>query len=339
MNKTDLRLLISILLLITLTLATGCQTAKTTDSQAAQRVAPVPEEWHFIVAGDSRGKDTGVNAEILSEVAAEIVRSNPDFVLFPGDLVTGSKDNDKHRAQLTKWRETMQPVYEAKIKVYPVRGNHDRGSKETGLAIWNDIFSGPYEMPDNGPTGEKNLTYSVMHKNAIIIALDNYSSNGQKINQAWVDTQFVNNNSPHVFVMGHEPAFSVKHKDCLDDNPQQRNNFLDSITQEGGRMYFCGHDHFYDHISADHDNEPGNDIHQFIVGTAGAPLYSHDGKYAGDNAPYTITPIAGAKKHGYLIVSVNDAQVTTTWVERVDENDFQPRDTWSYTTTFNTLNR
>ena len=339
MNKTDLRLLISILLLITLTLATGCQTVKTTDSQTAQRVAPVPEEWHFIVTGDSRGKDTGVNAKILSEVAAEIVRSNPDFVLFPGDLVTGSKDNDKHRAQLTKWRETMQPVYDAKIKVYPVRGNHDRGSKKTGLAIWDDIFSGPYEMPDNGPTGEKNLTYSVMHKNAIIIALDNYSSNGQKINQTWVDTQFVNNNSPHVFVMGHEPAFSVKHKDCLDDNPQQRNNFLDSIMQEGGRVYFCGHDHFYDHISADHDNEPGNDIHQFIVGTAGAPLYSHDGKYAGDNAPYTITPIAGAKKHGYLIVSVNDAQVITTWVERVDENDFRPRDTWSYTTTFNTLNR
>lgn len=327
MKKTNLISLISIMLLATLTLTTGCQTDKT--------VAIEDEVWHFIVVGDSRGKDTGVNTEILSEVVAEIVSNNPDFVLFPGDLVTGSKDHEIHRAQLTNWRDIMQPVYDAKINVYPVRGNHDRGPKGTpsGLDIWNDIFSGPYAMPDNGPTGEKNLTYSVTHNNALIIALDQYTTKGRKNNQAWIDTQFANSSLPHVFVMGHEPAFEVRHKDCLDDDVQQRNEFLDSITQEGGRMYFCGHDHSFDHISADHDGDPSNDIHQFIVGTAGAPLRPNDGKYAGVNAPYKITHVAGAIKYGYLIVSVNGGDVTTTWVERVAENDYQPRDTWSYTTT------
>lgn len=324
MKKTNLKSLIIVMLLVLITLTTGCRSGKTAGGGQ--------EKWIFVVVGDSRGSDVGVNSKILSEVAAEIIRVNPDFVLFPGDLVTGSGDNDKHRAQLMKWRGIMQPVYDAKIDVYLVRGNHDLGSREMGLDIWNDIFSGPYAMPDNGPAGEEKLTYSFKHNNSLILVLDQYVTRGQKNNQVWIDQQFAENSLPHVFVMGHEPAFSVKHKDCLDDNPQQRNEFLDSITQEGGRMYFCGHDHFYDHISADHDGDASNDIHQFIVGTAGAPIYSHDGKYSGDNEPYKITPVAGAMKHGYMIVSVDGADVTTTWVERIGKNDYQTRDTWSYTT-------
>jgi len=327
MKKTNLRSPIVIVLLATLSLMTGCQSVQTTTAEHG--------EWYFMVAGDSRGKNTGVNTKILSEIAAEIVRNKPDFVLFPGDLVTGNKDNEIHRAQLTNWRQTMQPVYDAKIEVYAVRGNHDRGSRKPplGLDVWNEIFSGPYALPDNGPAGEKNLTYSVMHKNALILALDQYVTRGRKNNLAWIDEQFASNSLPHVFVMGHEPAFSANHKDCLDDDVQQRNAFLESITQEGGRTYFCGHDHFYDHISADHDGDPSNDIHQFIVGTAGAPIYVHDGTYAGLNEPYELTHIAGAGQHGYLVVSVDGVYVTTTWFERAGENDYQPRDTWSYTAT------
>ena len=325
MKKTNLKSPIVIMLLAMLILTTGCQTVEMADAEIGK--------WHFIVVGDSRGKDIGVNTKILSEVVAEIVNNDPEFVMFPGDLVTGDRNNDEiHRAQLTNWRKTMQPVYDAGIEVYAVRGNHDRGSKEAGLGIWNEIFSGPYALPDNGPAGEKNLTYSVMHNNALIVALDQYTTKGRKNNQAWIDTQFANSSLPHVFVMGHEPAFSANHKDCLDDNVQQRNEFLDSITQEGGRTYFCGHDHFFDHISADHDGDPSNDFHQFIVGTGGAPIYAHDGKYAGDNEPYKITHVAGAAKYGYMIVSVNGADVTTTWIERIAANDYQPRDTWSYTT-------
>ena len=92
MKKINLISLISIMLLATLTLTTGCQTAQMADSEYGQ--------WHFIVVGDSRGNDTGINAEILSEVAAEIAGNNPDFVLFPGDLVNGSNDSETLKDQL-----------------------------------------------------------------------------------------------------------------------------------------------------------------------------------------------------------------------------------------------
>ena len=316
--------LLAISLLLVSTTLTGCMQSN---------VSKAPEKWHFVVVGDSRGSDVGVNSKILTEIAAEIVRVDPEFVMFPGDLVTGSKDNSKLRSQLTKWRQVMQPVYDAQIAVYNIRGNHDLGSRKdsSGRDVWNEIFAGPYALPNTGPEGEKNLTYAVTHKNALVIGLDQYSIKGGHNNQAWLDKVFAGNSVPHIFVMGHNPAFSVKHKDCLDDYPDQRNEFLASILRAGGRTYFCGHDHFFDHIAADDDGNPSNDIHQFIVGTAGAPIYKHDGKYAGDNSPYKITPIAGAAKHGYLIVSVDGDKVTTTWGERIAANDYQQRDTWSYT--------
>lgn len=47
------------------------------------------ELWKFIVTCDSRGSTNGINQVILSELAAEIKSQGVDFVLFPGDLVTG----------------------------------------------------------------------------------------------------------------------------------------------------------------------------------------------------------------------------------------------------------
>ena len=313
-----------LVMLATVTLTTGCQESRAFNGAT--------DKWHFIVVGDSRGGDVGVNSEIFTEIAAEIVRVNPDFVMLPGDLVTGSKDSKKLRAQFIKWRSIMQPVYDAQIPVYSVRGNHDLGSKKdsSGTDAWNEVFSGAYALPSDGPAGEENVTYSVRHKNALVIALDQYSIKGRHNNQEWLDGEFASNTSPHVFVMGHMPAFAVGHKDCLDDYPDQRNEFLASITRAGRRMYFCGHDHFFDHISADDDGDPSNDIHQLIVGTGGAPLRENDGKYAGDNSPYTITPVARAAKYGYMIVDVDGIEVNTTWVERIDANDYQSRNTWGY---------
>ena len=46
----------------------------------------------IVVTGDSRGSDNGINAAILGEMATEIASLDVDFVLFPGDLVTGSSD-------------------------------------------------------------------------------------------------------------------------------------------------------------------------------------------------------------------------------------------------------
>jgi hypothetical protein len=293
----------------------------------ASSMAAAP--WRLVVVGDSRGPDNGVNLPILTEIAARIVAEQPDLVLFPGDLVEGAADPAILTSQLTTWRSTVQPVYDAGIRVLAVRGNHeDQGS----ITSWNEVFTGTYAMPSNGPAGETNLTYSLVHHNALITGLDVYLDHPHMVNQPWLDGQFATNlTRPHVFVFAHEPAYRTEHEDCLDDYPVERDVFWASIAGAGGRLYFCGHDHFYDHARIDdQDGSFDDDLHQMIVGTAGAPLAEFGG-YDGENDGMIPIQQYNASSYGYVTVDINGLSVTLTWVQRLDIDTFIPMETWSYT--------
>ena len=284
--------------------------------------APSAEPWRFIAVGDSRGSDNGVNTPILTEIANQIISQNAEFVVFPGDLVDGYVNQTTLQSQLMHWRDIMQPVYNAGIGVYAVRGNHDIGSP-AGTTAWNNVFSGNYALPQNGPSGEQNLTYSFAHKNVFVLGLDEYVNN-MRVNQTWINGQFAANNKAHVFVFGHVPAFQAQHTDNLDDYPTQRNAFWASIKAEGGRAYFAGHDHFYDHARIDDgDGNYKNDVHQFIVGTAGAPLYSWAPPYTGNNAPYTPINRYHATQYGYTLVEIDGINAKISWWQRMSAGVYQ----------------
>jgi hypothetical protein len=169
-----------------------------------------------------------------------------------------------------------------------------------------------------------------MSPNALFLGLDEYVT-PHRVNQVWVDAQLAENTNPHVFAFGHEPAFKVSHSDCLDDYPADRDAFWESLEWAGGRTYFCGHDHFYDHARVDDDGDPDNDVHQYVVGTAGAPLYSWSGNYDGNNSYYTVENVYQARAYGYVLGEIEGLDVTLTWMQRVAANTFQPMEQWSYT--------
>jgi hypothetical protein len=290
------------------------------------------DSWKFIVAGDSRGSDNGVSTTILAEIAAEVVSQDPEFIIFPGDLVTGSPGSETNlESQLLTWRTTMQPVYNAGIGVYPIRGNHELGTSYGTTTAWDNVFTGAYSLPQDGPTGEENITWSVTHGTgygqAIVLGLDQYYPTiDHTVPQAWVDAKLAATDALHVFAMGHEPAFSSDHNDCMDDAPTARNTFINSLVNAGGRIYFAGHDHYYSHLRADDaDANLDNDLHQFIVGTAGAPLRS-EGDYGGDTGPWTPTkdidgdgsddPGTFESQYGYMVVEIDELDVTMTWWHR-----------------------
>lgn len=295
----------------------GSITDTTTQTDTGSDAEPA---WRFVAVGDSRGGDQGVNTAVWSHLVDAILTEDVDFVLFPGDLTTsGTQSSFEH------WISVTQPLYDADIEVYVIRGNHDDAS----LSAWNNTFTGPYLLPQTGPAGEKNLTYSVSHKNAFVAAIDNYESSN-KINQSWLEAALAANEEPHVFVFGHEPAFAADHSDTLDDSPNVRNTFWENIKEAGGRTYFCGHDHFYDHARiGDGDGDPSNDLHQFIVGSAGAPLYDFNGNYTGNNGPYSPTQQYFAKQYGYVVIEIDGMNVTVTFMER-SGNSYVAKDTFSY---------
>jgi len=69
-----------------------------------------------------------------------LIQEQPDLVLVTGDLVEGYADDAGMTSQLTTWRNNMQPIYNAGIPVYPIRGGHDLGNATNPKAVWNSVF-------------------------------------------------------------------------------------------------------------------------------------------------------------------------------------------------------
>ena len=49
----------------------------------------IKDKWSFIVVGDSRGNDKGINSEVINRLVMAITNEHAEFVLFPGDLISG----------------------------------------------------------------------------------------------------------------------------------------------------------------------------------------------------------------------------------------------------------
>lgn len=271
------------------------------------------DTWKFIVCGDSRGTGTAdqINTNILKEIAYAITNEQPAFVLFAGDLV-----NSGTLSAFQAWTNIMAPVYQSGIGIYPIMGNHDTAS----VSSYTNIF-GP-TVPSNGPAGELYRTFSFCYSNALFLGLDEYV-NLDKVNQAWVDSTLATNYMPHVFAYGHVPAFVVDSHDTLGNYVTDRDVFWHALENAGAKAYFCGHAHFYDHARMDNgDANYSNDVHQFVVGTAGAPLGAATPSYTGNNSSWTPQPYLHEAQYGYLVVEISRLDVTMTWKHRIAASNF-----------------
>jgi len=279
--------------------------------------------WKFLVYGDSRGSGAGgINTAILAELANQTVNEHPAFVLFPGDLVTtGSQSN------FNTWKSSMQPVYNAGIGVCPVAGNHDAPDLTDFKSIFiSPLASSPFSGASNvviDSTGSDGRSYSFNYRNALFLGLDNYangSTGTHAVNQTFVNARLAARNpvtTPLVFAFDHEPAFKPGQDTGLENKVSERNTFWQSLKNAGCREFFAGHDHFYAHaelLDNPSDGKTDNDIHQVVVGTGGAPLYSLT--YGGNTGNWTVLPISWEKNYGYVKVVVDETArtVTQSWI-------------------------
>ena len=200
-------------------------------------------------------------------------------------------------------------------------------------AVWRKVFTGKYAMPSNGPKGEEGMSFTVSHGNALIIGLDEFQSKELKINQAWLNEVLKNKKEQHLFVFSHKMAFrSGNHDDGLENDPVSRDALIKSLIAAGGRTAFFGHDHLYDHkaFTAPGDS-PDKTLHQFVIGTAGAPLV-HGTNDPGNNGDWKVEKISHIEdKYGYAVVEIDGSKVTITFKARTAPGVFESADTFSYT--------
>ena len=257
--------------------------------------------FSFAVLGDSQGDSHhDINVPVLSGLVSDVLETNAGFVFCTGDLVYGEFGTFLTATlaeQLTHWRDIMAPIYNANFygaKVYAGPGNHeikDAGSE----TVWQSVFG---DLPANGPAGETYMTYSFDFLNAHFIMLDTERAGSpHTVNQTWLAADLAATEAKHIFVFGHEPAFPVglHAGSSLNAFPDERDAFWNLLVQYHVDIYFCGHEHLYDHQEVD-------GVQQVIAGSAGAPYQA----YGGDFYNYVLVTVDGAK----VSVEIIDDQQT-----------------------------
>jgi hypothetical protein len=246
----------------------------------------------------------------VNTIAKDISTQGVDFVLFPGDMVSGYTDSTTLSSELDTWKTAMAPVYNAKIPVYTTRGNHEYDDLVNGAANPDDpsraTYLAHFAMPTNGPaTGiaglsEVGLTYSFTWKNAKFIGFDQYagrsattfnnklyapgSNKGQMMNP-WVLNEVNNSTSGVTFVMAHEGMWpSHSHPDTLANDPDSRDALVTAMAAKNG-TYLTGHDHMY--VRAFMNNGSGGKVPTLVVGTGGGGNYDYALATSSDYSGYT----------------------------------------------------
>lgn len=329
--KSAVTALLAVLVFATITPTTSV--AQSNNQQAATSHRPA---WKFAVTDDSRAsgsaaaKNNGVSTVVVGAIANDMATQGIDFVLFPGDMVTGeTNDTAALSSMLDTWVATMAPVYKAGIPVYVTRGNHEYNPGAYGAANPLDpsrqtFLSHFSYLPHNGPAGEKGLTWSITHKNVKIVGFDQYanrtatynsslyapgSNAGQAMN-AWVLDQVQNSNAPLNFVIAHEQIWpTVSHPDCLANDPDRRDTLVHALAARNG-TYFAGHDHMY--LRGSITNTLGDKVPAFTVGTAGGGNYDYAlfdavaAGYTGSDSYIVQKQFSNSQSptFGYLLVTV-----------------------------------
>jgi len=304
--------------------------------------------------GDERPEDAdGLNQTINREICNAVKQEKANIFLWTGDIVNvtdraGDKPEDKTyflRNGLNKWHEIMGELYDSGVKVLPVRGNHEVEWKtekdKTGYEIanaaatWKDVFR---DLPDNGPKGEEKLSFWYATDSVLCIGLDQYENRRHLINQTWLEDVLNRNRQelkkPFIFAFGHEPAFATGSTHVGDEilaaHPHIRDHMWKTLREAGAHVYFCGHDHFYDHMKV--DGGPTNlagEMHQVSAGIAGAPFYSH-ADYPQDE-DWVLTRVKHTDfVYGYVLVTIEGNAAKIEFKARNLDGQYKTRESFNF---------
>jgi len=103
-----------------------------------------------------------------------------------------------------------------------------------------------------------------------------------------------------------------------------------ALSDAGARVYFCGHDHFYDRTKVA-DTGGGYEMEQITAGTAGAPFYSQ-GKVPEEKDWKLERQRHLDSMYGYILVKVEGKTATVEFKGRtLASGEYETKDCFTYT--------
>ena len=217
--------------------------------------------FKFVVIADMReyaGSGTYDQSKYFKGVCEAITNLGLNaFTICPGDLDPPDKVN---------W--TIKQYLGDAYVWYPVAGNHEAetSSDMRWLRNYNEGGNSLPNIVNIGPKGCEETTYSFDYENAHFAVINEYydgtsdrGTDGDVVDALydWLAADLAATTKPHIFVIGHEPAYPqpdadngrVRHLgDSLDKYPAHRDRFWNLLRERGVLAYICGHSHCYSSI-------------------------------------------------------------------------------------------
>ena len=276
----------------------------------------------FIIWGDSKGKENGINKKVLNSIMIRISKLNPkpEFMVMLGDTVAGNIDEEILIKQLFDLKDIIND-HTPDIFLIPVIGNHEVNINPEDTT-YEKIISQFYKnlKPDGFLENFNKTVYYKDFENIRIIVLNSFHPGEiNKISDMQLDwlqnTASKCDKNKLVFV--HSPAYPTGAHlgHSLDLYPDERNKFWRTIEKSHINIVFSGHEHNYSRrrIKNPLDN---NYIYQIITGGAGEKLRNKYKSKEGVIVPPTAV-------YHFLIADIDDKNVTISAItyrgKKIDE--------------------
>lgn len=231
------------------------------------------DAFSFIYFGDIQNDIKSLGSRILRQAYTHL-GNEAKFMLFVGDLVTKSTDNN--------WGEFFYAGdwILGSLPSVPTAGNHEytRANNDKGY-LFSTHWSKIYSMPQNPPLPEyQDRSYYFDYQGIRFISLDSYTLKKENRNLPtiinWLETTLENNPHEWSIVFTHYPIYSCS---SGRDSEEYRDILRPVLEAHGVDLVLQGHDHTYcrgfnkKNIKGDVKNPP-----MYVVSVAGPKMYKLD---------------------------------------------------------------
>jgi hypothetical protein len=231
---------------------------------------PPPTGFRFIAWADTKD-----GTDVLTALSGEAAAFSPDLTIYPGDLVPSGFNTTDANA----WRDAANGGGANNLSAitFPTRGNHDTGATST----WQSYFDVQGIVTAVGATNyaymDDALTYSFDFGNAHFIGIDVLGDVTLMTTPelTWVDDDLAQaevRGLTHAFLFWHGPLYPVGGHCCPSDSA-----VIDILNKHPiVSATFHGHEHnlAWVHIGTGRYSNVTHEFEEFVVGGAGAGLYS-----------------------------------------------------------------
>lgn len=227
------------------------------------------ETIRFVAYGDSQGDWDNWVTVLL--VAQAIEKTNPAFVIKPGDLVDNGRNPDD-------WIDffTASPFIHNST-LFPVLGNHES---------YSPLFFTYFSLPSN------ERWYSFDNGPLHFIGLDSNIRNRYRLRQLlWLIHDLQNHHQAFTIVFFHHPPYSSSNHG---NTTILQKLWVPLFERYHVDIVFNGHDHNYERSII-------NNVTYLVIGGGGSPLYDNG------QSPWTVY---SEKTYHFCLLMVNETTLT-----------------------------